>query len=1273
MAAKKAPGVELATAYVAIVPSLQGLEKTVRREFGGITEQAKKTGEKAGESLEKGIESKVSGSGRSSWSKRLFGKAEKDSKAAGKKIGDNLQDGIEKETRDTSWSKRMFSRVQKDGASAGKKTGGRFKTGMSSALKGFGAGLFVGVGADQLVGLFKDATKNASDLEQSVGGVQAVFKEFAPQIQKASEGASQALGLTKNEYNELAAVLGAGLKNKGIKDFAQQTQGLIGIGADLSAQYGGTTKEAVGALASAMRGEMDPIERYGVTMNAAMLEAEAYAAGIVKRTKDTDGIKKAQNDAIVAQRKYNEAVKKSGKNSDEALVAESRMLAANSRLQKVMEGKKTQLTDQQKAQAALSLITKQTADAQGAFGREADTLAGKQQRLSATWTNLKTTLGQYLLPVISEVAGKLNDFFVDMEKGEGAGGKFKQALKDTGATLSDLWTKIQPVANWIKDNPKYVGLAVAAYLGFRTVSKVISAAKAAHAAYNAVVNAGKVVGAAWKATTYSMAAAQKFYTATVNGGTGAVKAKTAAEKIGMVVGKAQVVVTKAMAGAQRLLNAAFKANPIGFIITALIALGAGLVLLYKKSETFRRIVDAAWAGIKKAAAATVAWFKNTAWPWMRDVFTKIGSVVRWLWDNIYKPYFTKIWGIAKSVFGWIKNTGWPILKVALAAIGNAAMWLWTNAIKPAFGFIWGIAKSVFGWIANTGWPLLKTAFNAIGSVVSWLWTNIYQPYFTKIWGIAKSVFGWIKSTGWPLVKSALSAIGSAAATLWSKWIKPNFDRMKSGAQALVGAFRSARDGIGKAFSALKDKIAGPIKTVLSWIDKNFISKVKSMLHSVNLGDLSKKIPYLTPGGKGYARGGWTGPGSTYTPAGVVHADEFVVKKSSRRRFEQENPGLLDHVNRTGTLAGYAMGGKVGGLNTAFRRALDRFNEAAGGRFSVLSGLRTRAEQAVLYQRYLNGTGNLAARPGTSRHESGNAADLVPSTARDTHGALARRFGLHFPVPGEPWHVELINGGKGGGGNFFTGLLGKVMDKGASVVRGLLDKFSGDGSLFQRFAIGAMKMSVDGITKLIQRGGNEMLAGDGGLDSKFQSLATGTNVNIGRSMAASRGWTGNQWLALKELWTRESNWRHTALNPSSGAYGIPQALPASKMASAGGDWRINPATQIAWGLGYIKQRYGTPAAALAWHNSHNWYAGGGLVKRRPLEFDNGGYLPTGVTTVVNNTGKPEPLGRLDTMGFAEDGIIRATFVDADGILMGTIDGRIDQTQAHAARVGRNSGL
>ncbi|MGH8826720.1 MAG: lytic transglycosylase domain-containing protein [Jiangellaceae bacterium] len=92
----------------------------------------------------------------------------------------------------------------------------------------------------------------------------------------------------------------------------------------------------------------------------------------------------------------------------------------------------------------------------------------------------------------------------------------------------------------------------------------------------------------------------------------------------------------------------------------------------------------------------------------------------------------------------------------------------------------------------------------------------------------------------------------------------------------------------------------------------------------------------------------------------------------------------------------------------------------------------------------------------------------------------------------------------------------------------------------------------------------------------------------RALMAEYGWGEDQFSCLDSLWTRESNWKYNAENPSSGAYGIPQSLPASKMAEFGDDYLTNPITQITWGLSYMDDRYGTPCSAWGHSESVGWY-------------------------------------------------------------------------------------
>ncbi len=96
--------------------------------------------------------------------------------------------------------------------------------------------------------------------------------------------------------------------------------------------------------------------------------------------------------------------------------------------------------------------------------------------------------------------------------------------------------------------------------------------------------------------------------------------------------------------------------------------------------------------------------------------------------------------------------------------------------------------------------------------------------------------------------------------------------------------------------------------------------------------------------------------------------------------------------------------------------------------------------------------------------------------------------------------------------------------------------------------------------------------------------------VARLLLPEYGFSESQWVCLDQLWIGESDWRWSAENASSGAYGIPQSLPGSKMATVASDWRTNPVTQITWGLDYIKRSYGTPCNALSqWQaRSPHWY-------------------------------------------------------------------------------------
>ncbi len=119
-------------------------------------------------------------------------------------------------------------------------------------------------------------------------------------------------------------------------------------------------------------------------------------------------------------------------------------------------------------------------------------------------------------------------------------------------------------------------------------------------------------------------------------------------------------------------------------------------------------------------------------------------------------------------------------------------------------------------------------------------------------------------------------------------------------------------------------------------------------------------------------------------------------------------------------------------------------------------------------------------------------------------------------------------------------------------------------------------------------GQQTAAQQTAAQSPATSTPSGSPEQIAQQMLGEFGWSASQFSCLYPLWEHESGWNSSAENPGSGAYGIPQAMPGSMMASAGADWQTNPATQIKWGLTYIQSRYGSPCGAWVHEQADNWY-------------------------------------------------------------------------------------
>ena len=215
--------------------------------------------------------------------------------------------------------------------------------------KVFAAAAVIGIGG-KVAGFIGDSIGAASDLQETMSKNKVVFGQVADEVERFADKGPQALGQTKTAALDAAATFGTFGKAAGLsgKDLAGFSTDLVGLSADLASFHNATPEEAVVALGAALRGESEPIRRFGVLLDDASLRNEALRLGLVKTTKDA-------------------------------------------------------LTPQNKTLAAQSLIMKQTKDAQGDFARTSDGLANSQRILSAEFGNLKTSIGSAFLPVAEKV------------------------------------------------------------------------------------------------------------------------------------------------------------------------------------------------------------------------------------------------------------------------------------------------------------------------------------------------------------------------------------------------------------------------------------------------------------------------------------------------------------------------------------------------------------------------------------------------------------------------------------------------------------------------------------------------------------------------------------------------------------------------------------------------------------------------------------------------------------------------------------------------------
>lgn len=743
----------------------------------------------------------------------------------------------------------------------------------------------------------------------------------------------------------------------------------------------------------------------------------------------------------------------------------------------------------------------------------------------------------------------------------------------------------------------------------------------------------------------------------------------------VLMGAARIAITNGMALAQRGLNAAMRANPIGLIIAGIMLLIGAVVMAYQNIGWFRDLVDTAWAAIKVAISAVVDWFTGTAWPFMKTILDALGAAFMWLWQSVIVPAWNGIWGAIQAAWGFIKpifdfivnaivnylvvyfqvlwtfiqvawkgiqiaiQIAWNIIKVIFNAIvgfvnnvlAPVFQWFWNWVIKPVWSGIqlaiqlaWGAIKIIFAaikwyidnvlapvfrWLYNN---VIKPVWDGIKSTINTIWVFIRDKIFTPIKAFMENVLGpafqWLYDN---VIKPVWGGIKSSINTVW-KFVRDKvFDPMKTAVSETVpDAFEAGKDAIAEAWNKIKDVAKKPVKFVIDTvINKGIIDNFNKI---AGIFDVDKIDHVTLP--KGFATGGYTGAGRKYKPAGIVHADEYVIRKESQQKISRTHGrGALDYMNRTGRIPGmgYAKGGKVGG-GTLIDAANWWVNQGARGSRHPAFGGAVRSGHSRGSLHYQDRAVDLNYGPGGQ-----NATEMA------FFDRLIGQFKSLFPgirtiwrAPGHYNHMHIDTSNGADIGDFSGSSSGGGLLNILNPFQGLFDKIksgiTSDGMFGDLVAGGAKKMVQAPIDWIKSKAS---MIGDV-FEGVQDAVGTGTTKARVRAVATARGWgIGQQWRDLSALIQQESSWNKNAANPSSSARGLFQ-----KMTSLHGPLEKTVEGQAGWGLNYIKRTYGTPSAAWAFHKRNNWYAGGGHVS--PTLYDKGGVLQPGTSLVANKTRKPE---------------------------------------------------
>ncbi|MDK0695923.1 hypothetical protein P5E93_15065 [Clostridium perfringens] len=560
--------------------------------------------------------------------------------------------------------------------------------------------------------------KAASDINESLSKAEVVFGNNAKAVEEWSKTATTAFGASQNEALEMVSKYGAmgkamGLSDQQVKDYSMSLTQCAG---DLASFNNISIDMANTALTGVFTGETESLKGLGIVMTQTNLEAYALASGFKKVDKNSTEVKKASLDVEKAQKRLTEATKKYGSSSIQAREANLNLTSAQEKFNKAMKGSKVELSEAEKVQLRYNYVMDQTKLAHGDYERTSDSAANSAKTFQKSLANLSASFGQFLLALtpLIQVATKVVVAFNNMNDG----------TKKTIVIIAGLVAGIFPLLLAFSKTVKAVqdiknGLKI-----FNTGIKsgivgLKNFTKATKNGTNAIGKFGKGIVSVTKAIVRFMINLAKSTLQLIKNG-----ALWVANKVKMLAYKtAQIAVTgatKAMTLATKAMNLALSMNPIGVVITLLVALAATFVYLYKHCENFRNGV-------------------NKVWSFITSVFTKFSNFL----TGIFTTDWTKSFGVFGNIInGFVKNieNRFNAIKRVFSGVIEFVKGVFTGDWSRA----WQGVVDIFGGIMNGLGAVIKAPLNTVISLVNMAIDGLNKISFTApdwIPGVGGKHFG----------------------------------------------------------------------------------------------------------------------------------------------------------------------------------------------------------------------------------------------------------------------------------------------------------------------------------------------------------------------------------------------------------------------------------------------------------------------------------------------------------------------------------------------------